>query len=203
MTDEEYYNSLTGEEQSALNRYKSDPFKLNKKLRKKEYLEVDEQNQVEQLDSAIRKYTSEAEIIVFRGFSDDDLFDDSVNSVKIFPAFTSTTSSRAKACEFACSSNDYGKPILLELKIPTGCMMALMEGNDAFHDDEKEVLLPRNSAIKIITRELIEGHQNILALDGEKEDSLVTVRTLSWKYCSSQLKQVLYLYGEIVIKPDN
>jgi hypothetical protein len=199
MTDEEYYASLAPDEQIALNRYKDNPFKLNEKIRKKAHLKSDEHDQVEQLDSAISKYTSQVEITVFRGFSDADLFDIPVNSEVIFPAFSSTTFSRIKGCEFTGKANEYGKPILLKLKIPKGCSMALMEGNTDFNPDEREILLPRNIIVRITDRELINDKECILSLDGNVDWREKKKRTGIWNLYGSQLQEVLYLTGEVVV----
>jgi len=71
--------------------------------------------------------------------------------------------------------------------------------DEAINPDEQEILLPRNTRIRILTRKLIEGYDNILALDGVQKDDLNSLQNITWETFSKGLKQVLYLSGKVLI----
>lgn len=73
-----------------------------------------------------------------------------------------------------------------------------MEVDEAINPDEQEILLPRKTRIRILTRKLIDEYDNILALDGVRKDDLGAIRDGGWEKDSKSLKQVLYLTGEVL-----
>lgn len=194
---------MTDEEKKALKCYKDNAWLcLNPKLRAGKELDEEETQLKAHLDSAINKNSYDQEITVYRGFASTTPNEYRVGCEVNFEAYSSTSISQKVACKFLDTNYEEEIPIFLKLKIPSGCSFAWMEVDEAINPDEQEILLPRKTRIRILTRKLIEGYDNILALDGVQKDDLHAIRDGGWEKDSKSLKQVLYLSGEVLLSKE-
>lgn len=144
--DNAFYNSLTPEEKNALNLYKDNPYELNNKLIDGDELSEAEENTCKQIDSAISKYSTTAEVILYRGTSVSIIEKTRKSDFILNKNYMSTSAKTVKALNFATDLDDEA---IIEIRCPSGTCMALMEGNPDYGDSENERLLARGITLKI------------------------------------------------------
>lgn len=174
------YNSIPGaadiglseSERNALHNYTNTAYSdMNKTLRKgswggnpdaTKYHREAMRNNVKELDKAFQKAEPlQQPIIVSRGMSSQVFGAVGSKNGKTFSdrGYTSTT---AMSPSSKAMSNFFGNDdAQLEIEIPAGARVLRPDGAGAYGDDEKEILLPRNSKFEIVSDKMVNGKRKI------------------------------------------
>ncbi len=154
--------SLTAEEGDALDNYTRAGFgRINHGLRHDLPLSEQSQEDIKQLDSAMAKKVIEEDTVVYRGYAQKtfkDKTDEQLRNAEIVDkAYVSTTKDIGVGQGFAkLRSDDVNPPVIAEIKIPSGThgLDITKEINNWNAENEKEVLLPRNTKFKVTGAEI-------------------------------------------------
>ena len=120
---------------------------------------------IKALDKAISKFNLNEDIVVYRGTEGAD-FDLSKGSIITQKGFTSTSTSFETAESYVNSveSEWMEKPTVLKITVPKGKGRAAFVANTAtFVPEESEVLLKRNSKLKITGTQKVNGRTVVTA----------------------------------------
>lgn len=120
---------------------------------------------IKALDKAVSKFNLKEDIVVYRGTEGAD-FDLSKGSIITQKGFTSTSTSFDSAESYVTSveSDWMEQPTVLKITVPKGKGRAAYIANTAtFVPEESEVLLKRNSRLKITGTQKIKGRTVVTA----------------------------------------
>jgi hypothetical protein len=145
-----YLASLSEPEIKTVKNYQFNLFQpVNDAMRGKAPITQEVQEHVNNLDRAIGNAPPlSADAVVYRGLKTGLDFD--VGDVFSDAGFSSTSLESALARTFASKKGEIYTQI--EIRLPKGSKGLVMRTGSASFDNEKEVLLPRNSSFRVISR---------------------------------------------------
>jgi len=143
---ESMMGSLSGEQLSALSEYRNGDYKSVKSLLRSS----GSSNQTKLIDSSFEKVKAPSPTSSFKGLSDSSFFEvvdeGSIFTDKAYVSVTINSDSQDKFYE----NDGYS----VEVKIPKGSSVIPFQniGSSDIHDDECELLLPRDSKFKVLKK---------------------------------------------------
>ena len=148
----QFKEKLTQKETLSLYSYTGNSYtRINRQLRGKEEKSSYIQEIISNMDKAMKKASTTADIITYRGLSKKSFEKLEIGAVIKDKGFTSTTTKTNIAKMFASSSaaKSSSEPIVMEIKIPKGSR-AVSLSRYTTHKNEDEILIDRDSEYRIV-----------------------------------------------------
>ena len=162
QSDDVYKNKLTTDELVALTDYVGDGYEhINTYLYSENKNSALIQDKINQIDSAMDKFSLDKDIIVYRGTAYQYYTDWEVGGVKKIDAYLSSAVTKEKAQAFYDSiANEKEKPVMMEISVPKGTKGIYVGDNNTVYGSEDELILGRG-----LTYKVLEFTENLLRLE--------------------------------------